>query len=294
MGSHLHDNLSLILLQWFPDPWPHTESSKFILKMVFENLILQLIILFSENAECPLTPSCAAHEWHRPPSNCSALCRTERIFSKANLSAPLGRLGQSPLKSRWRLSSVTWNHCGTWALWRLGNDLGNHMAVWGEVHNHITWKGWIMKEKFRFFFSDRPKISCASGFLCLRPKNCVLIILQVLWMRRWEGKRRPEEEGEENSELMTSALLGSMDVWYDSVIVADSLKMLCIGWEDKAFCLRSETRFRVSHHPGVFYRLQLVSFLCSPLKFTSAAWRRSSISRVQDMSQPPASSCAGD
>lgn len=120
------------------------ESSKFKLRMVFKNLILRLIF-FSENAECPLTSSCAysANEWHiDPPQRSSALCRTEHICSKANLSAPSFQQGcvKVPRKNQQQLASVTWNHCSTWASWRLRNDLGNHIPVWGEVYT-ITSSG---------------------------------------------------------------------------------------------------------------------------------------------------------
>lgn len=137
--SHLYYKLNWILFQWFPDGWIHTESSKFKLRMVFKNLILRLIFFFfSENAECPLTSSCAysANEWHiDPPQRSSALCRTEHICSKANLSAPSFQQGcvKVPRKNQQQLSSVTWNHCSTWASWRLRNDLAT-TSLYGEKY----------------------------------------------------------------------------------------------------------------------------------------------------------------
>lgn len=68
--SHPYYKLNLILLRWFPDEWIHIGSSKCKYRMVFENLILQLLVLLSETAEFLLPSSFAyrANEWHKSPS----------------------------------------------------------------------------------------------------------------------------------------------------------------------------------------------------------------------------------
>lgn len=90
-------------------------------------------------------------------------------------------------KSQRQLSSVKCNHCSTWAPWRLGNDLVNHISVLGEVYTDNWMEGMYNRVKFQIL-SERHKICCGSGFLCLTQDYCVLVILQVSWMWRWEGK----------------------------------------------------------------------------------------------------------